>query len=202
MTTATDIDPQIGEPATLTGLVLNAAQRHPGVALQFLGEGRTAYVSHSELGTIASEIARGLITLGIEHSGARVILGDTVAQAAKIEQVHDRLTALEHVVVLEPGTPHAVPLEELRGRGLELAPGVVADRLAAIGPEEVATLVYTSGTTGLPTSPRTSRPSPPIRGCGRRSRGMWMPSTPGWPGSSRSSASRSSTTTGRRPRAS
>jgi long-chain acyl-CoA synthetase len=193
--TATDI-PTITEPQTLGQMVLDTAESHRGVALQFPREGRMAYISYSELGNISSEIARGLISLGIEHgdrvailgltsadwtladcgalcagavvtpvyhtnspeecayvlehSGAKLIFCDTAVQAAKIEQVRDRLPNLEHVVVFEQASNNGIPLEELRGRGIELPPEVIRERLAAVSHDDVATLVYTSGTTGPP----------------------------------------------------
>jgi long-chain acyl-CoA synthetase len=183
-------------PQTLGALVLDVGERHSGVALQFPRGGETAYISYSELGNIASEIARGLISLGIEpgdrvailgltspdwtladcgalcagavvapvyhtnspeecayvleHSGAKLIFCDTAAQAEKIEQVRDRLPSLEHVIVFEQSEGHGIPLEELRGRGIGLPPDTVRERLESIGPEDLATLVYTSGTTGPP----------------------------------------------------
>jgi long-chain acyl-CoA synthetase len=178
-----------GAPTTLGEMVLVSAARHTGVALQYPRGEHTAYVSYSELGTISSEIARGLISLGIEpgdrvailgltsadwtladcgalcagavvtpiyhtnspeecayvlsHSDARLVFCEDAAQAAKIEQVRDRCPALEHVVRFDE-------LDELRQRGAEVPPDAVQERLAQVSPDDVATLVYTSGTTGPP----------------------------------------------------
>jgi long-chain acyl-CoA synthetase len=65
------------EPQTLGQLVLDVAERHSGVALQYPRDGRMAYISYSELGNISSEIARGLISLGIEPGDRVAILGLT-----------------------------------------------------------------------------------------------------------------------------
>ena len=64
---------------TLGQMILEIARRHHGVALQFQRDGRTAYISYPELGTICSEIARGLISLGIERGDRVAILGLTSA---------------------------------------------------------------------------------------------------------------------------
>ena len=36
------------------------------------------------------------------------------------------------------------------GPGLAAEPTVIADRIAAVGPDSLSTLIYTSGTTGRP----------------------------------------------------
>jgi long-chain acyl-CoA synthetase len=183
-------------PQTLGDMVCAVAERYDGVALQYPRDGRPAYVSYRELGTISCEIARGLISLGIEagdrvailgltsaawtladcgtlcagavvtpvyhtnspqecayvlrHSGARLIFCGDAGQAAKIAQIRRRCPALEHVVLLEGAADGTITLAQLRSRGAEVPPEAVQDRLAEVSPDEVATLVYTSGTTGPP----------------------------------------------------
>jgi long-chain acyl-CoA synthetase len=83
------------------------------------------------------------------HSEARLVFCDDVTQAAKIEQVRERCPSLEHVILFEPGGG-AMSLQELRNHGREIGPERVHERVAAGRPDDVATLVYTSGTTGLP----------------------------------------------------
>jgi long-chain acyl-CoA synthetase len=181
---------------TLGQMILDSAERYRGVALEYRRDGHPAYISYSDLGTIATEIARGLISLGIEagdrvailgltsatwtladcgslcagavvtpvyhtnspeecayvleHSGARLIFCDNVEQAAKIERVRDDLPELEHVVLFEDRVEGALTLDELRRMGGEVPPDFVRERIEAVGPDDVATLVYTSGTTGPP----------------------------------------------------
>jgi long-chain acyl-CoA synthetase len=187
--------PRLG-PQTVGEMVLAAAGRHSGVALQFKRDGSDAYVSYPQLGTIASEIARGLISLGIEHgdrvailgltsadwtladcgslcaaavvtpiyhtnsplecayvlqnSGARVVFCENVAQAAKIEEIRDSCPALEHIILFQSADPEILTLDGLRARGAEIPPEAVTERLAEVGSDDIATLVYTSGTTGPP----------------------------------------------------
>jgi long-chain acyl-CoA synthetase len=177
-------------------MVLSAAHAHPGVALQFKRDGAWAYISYAELGTISSELARGLISLGIEggdrvavlgltsadwtladcgglcagavvtpiyhtnsplecayvleNSGARVVFCENAEQAAKIEQIRDRCPALEHVVLFESSSNGLLTLDRLRELGSEVPPEAVTERLRSVGPDDLATLVYTSGTTGPP----------------------------------------------------
>ena len=74
----------------------------------------------------------------------------TPQQAAKIATVRGALPELEHVVVLTGEAEGAITLADLRSRGAADADAIVAERIAAIAPEDTATIVYTSGTTGPP----------------------------------------------------
>jgi long-chain acyl-CoA synthetase len=60
-------------------MVLDAAQRHGGAALQSTSDGRDVQISYGALGTICLEIAHGLISLGIEPGDRVAILGVTSA---------------------------------------------------------------------------------------------------------------------------
>jgi len=182
-------------PRTLGQMILDAAARFEGVALQYQRDGRTVTISYPALGEISAEIARGLISLGIEpgdrvailgltsadwtladcgslcagavvtpiyhtnspeecayvldHSQARVAFVDDAAQLSKIEQVRDRCPMLEQVVSFKPAGD-AITLEQLRHRGGEVPLHRVGERVASTEPGDIATLVYTSGTTGPP----------------------------------------------------
>ena len=181
---------------TVGGHLLSVAQRHSGVALHFWRDGVSAYISYPELGTISSEIARGLISLGVQcgdrvailgltsaqwtmadcgslcagavvapiyhtnspseceyvlaHSGAKIAICENAAQAAKIEQVRDRCPGLEHVVLFEGDGSELLTLDGLRRLGSEVPPDRVRERLESMHADDLATLVYTSGTTGSP----------------------------------------------------
>jgi len=86
----------------------------------------------------------------LEHAGVRAVVCEDAGQVAKVEQVRARCPALEHVIVMDGTVPGAVSLAELRERGAATGEAVVAERLAQVGPRDVATIVYTSGTTGPP----------------------------------------------------
>ncbi|HUP19693.1 MAG TPA: long-chain fatty acid--CoA ligase [Gemmatimonadota bacterium] len=92
----------------------------------------------------------------LEDSGATACFVSTAEQLAKVESVRGRLPALRCVIVLDPMerddaetcTAHALVD---RGRAeRERAPGALEERLAAIAPEDTASILYTSGTTGRP----------------------------------------------------
>jgi long-chain acyl-CoA synthetase len=153
-------------------------------------------VSYREVGEIVSEIARGLIDLGLEpgdraailcstrvewtyasfgitsaagvvvpiyptnspeecewvagNSESRFLFAEDAGQAAKIAEVRDRLPALEAVIVLDGEADGAIGIDELRERGRGRDRAEVAERAAAVRPDDPYTFIYTSGTTGPP----------------------------------------------------
>jgi long-chain acyl-CoA synthetase len=91
----------------------------------------------------------------LADSGAVLMLCDTEAQVEKIREVRDRLPSLRAIVRFE-GNPRdafersLASLEEL-GRDWRRTHGEAhAARLATLLPGDLATIVYTSGTTGPP----------------------------------------------------
>jgi long-chain acyl-CoA synthetase len=84
------------------------------------------------------------------HSGARVVVCEDEEQLAKVRAVRRRCPELEHLVVMEGEADGAVPLDELRERGADGSPRSAHDLGGSAGAEDVATIVYTSGTTGPP----------------------------------------------------
>jgi long-chain acyl-CoA synthetase len=84
----------------------------------------------------------------LTHSGSRLVFCEDAAQAAKIAQIRDRCPELEHVVLFDGGADGAMTLARLRALGTDVPAGAVRERLAGIGRDDLATLVYTSGTTG------------------------------------------------------
>ncbi len=92
----------------------------------------------------------------LNDSGATACFVSTAEQLAKVDAVRERLPALKCVVVLDPlettgeGTCPAHALVERGREARERAPGALAERLAGIDPEDTASILYTSGTTGKP----------------------------------------------------
>lgn len=94
----------------------------------------------------------------LADSGARVCFVDGPEQLAKVVLHLSELPALERIVGLLPlpGLDHVAVVLDLRqlrtdGRDhLTAHPDAVAERARAVDPDDLATLVYTSGTTGPP----------------------------------------------------
>ena len=86
------------------------------------------------------------------NSESRFVIGEDAEQVAKIAAVRDRLPQLEAVIVIDPSgdVGDAIPLDDLRERGRGRDAAEVAERAAAVSPEDPYTFIYTSGTTGPP----------------------------------------------------
>ncbi|HWT24977.1 MAG TPA: long-chain fatty acid--CoA ligase [Solirubrobacteraceae bacterium] len=179
---------------TLPRMIL-ASRRHPGVALRVPSGDAWSDTTFAALGDAVTEVAAGLIDLGVRpgdrvailgetrpewtiadggalcagatvvpvyhtsspeecryvlaHAGVRVLICDDATQLAKIEAVRGELPALEHVITMVPA--EGVPsLADLRARAGEEAEAAVERAVENIQPDDPATIVYTSGTTGPP----------------------------------------------------
>jgi len=86
----------------------------------------------------------------LRHSDARAVFCEDAAQVAKIEQIRERCPALEHVITLAGERAGSITLERLIELGVDVPEQRVDTRVAAVRPESMASLVYTSGTTGPP----------------------------------------------------
>jgi long-chain acyl-CoA synthetase len=92
----------------------------------------------------------------LSDSGSKVLIAEDPGQYDKIAQAD--LPGLTHVVLISgtPGdqsTPAVISLADLEQRGaaaLAADPGLVERLVAAVRPDHLATLMYTSGTTGTP----------------------------------------------------
>jgi long-chain acyl-CoA synthetase len=183
-------------PRTLGEMVLGATERYTGTALEYEKGGHRVRIAYPDFGTIVTEIARGLIALGIQqgdrvailgstsadwtmadygalcagavvtpiyhtnspeecayvlaHSGSRLVFCENPDQVAKIAQIRDRCPALKQVVMFDGSADGALSLRRLRKHARDATAASVHLRLRATNPDDVATLVYTSGTTGPP----------------------------------------------------
>jgi long-chain acyl-CoA synthetase len=183
--------------STLPAILRTAIGRHAGVALCSPGPGDPGAITYPQLASAASEIARGLVAIGIDagdrvailsstraewaladlgallagavvvpiyytnsaeecayvlaHSGARAVLCEDAGQLAKVDAVASACPQLEHRILLRTGTGRdALTLDELRQRGRAIDEALLAARSARPAPDDIATIVYTSGTTGPP----------------------------------------------------
>jgi long-chain acyl-CoA synthetase len=92
----------------------------------------------------------------LEDSGAVACFVSNQAQLDKILAIRDRCPALECIVTLdpieteEPGVHKARSLVERGREAREKRPDALDERLSALDPEDTASILYTSGTTGRP----------------------------------------------------
>jgi long-chain acyl-CoA synthetase len=85
----------------------------------------------------------------LDHSEARAVFVEDRDQLAKIDQIRERLPGLEQVISVEEAGD-CMSLGELRELGAAVSERELEQRIASVQPDDVATLVYTSGTTGPP----------------------------------------------------
>ncbi|MGE0554518.1 MAG: long-chain fatty acid--CoA ligase [Gemmatimonadales bacterium] len=150
---------------TRAGLGLRALGLERGDKVAVLSENRPEWL-FLDLGAQGM----GLVTVGVyptspvaeveyllEHSESVVAVAEDEEQLDKLLAIRDRLPKLRHIVVIEPrGTrqyladPAVLSLEDLLARGADRDPAEYRAAVSALEPEDVAVLVYTSGTTGPP----------------------------------------------------
>jgi long-chain acyl-CoA synthetase len=86
----------------------------------------------------------------LEHAGVKAVFCEDAAQVAKLDEVRADLPDLAHIVCFEDHPPGTLTLDELRERGADTSDEALDERAATAQPGDVATIVYTSGTTGPP----------------------------------------------------
>jgi long-chain acyl-CoA synthetase len=86
----------------------------------------------------------------LEHAGSRVVFCEDAEQVAKVAEVRAECPDLEHVVVFEGTADGALSLDDLQARAADVEPEKLEAVAQAVRPEDTATIVYTSGTTGPP----------------------------------------------------
>ena len=98
-----------------------------------------------------------LIQYIVNDAGVKTLFVEDAAQLAKVLEVQGKMDGLEQIVVIhgyqgEPSS-HIMTWEGLRRLGrdqVERLKSDLAGRVAEVRPEDIATIVYTSGTTGPP----------------------------------------------------
>jgi long-chain acyl-CoA synthetase len=86
----------------------------------------------------------------LEHSGATAVFCEDEEQIAKVAAIRETLPGLRHVIRFVGESDGALTLDGLRELGAQTADDAIDQRVQAITEDDVATIVYTSGTTGPP----------------------------------------------------
>jgi len=104
------------------------------------------------VGIYASNLA-GDCAYIINHSDAVVLFVENQKQLDKIAEIRNDLPNLKHIVMID-GTPSGeegvLTWQEFMAKGTNVADDEFLGRASEIQPGDVASLVYTSGTTGIP----------------------------------------------------
>jgi long-chain acyl-CoA synthetase len=155
---------QVGDTVRELALGLLALGRRPGEAIALLSQSRAEWVQadFAILSTggltvpIYPSYTPGQIASIVNDSEARTLIVEDAAQLAKALEVRDRMPGLAEIVVIDSAEAHAPPvltwagLKRLGSAQAGALRATLVDRVASIAAEDVAAIVYTSGTTGEP----------------------------------------------------
>ncbi|WP_106090845.1 AMP-dependent synthetase/ligase [Enhygromyxa salina] len=134
----------------------------PGHNVGVLGFNRPEWSTMVLAGQAAGGAAAGIYTTSsaaevryvVDHAQAQIVLVEDETQWAKLLAERAGLPTLRHVVLMKGAKPIEDELvlswEQFLAKGDAISDREVDDRVAALQPEQLATLIYTSGTTGPP----------------------------------------------------
>ncbi len=98
-----------------------------------------------------------LIQYLVNDAGVKTLFVEDPGQLAKVLEVQGKMDGLEQIVVMQgyegEASPRIMTWDELRRLGrdnVERLKSDLAGRVSEVRPEDIATIVYTSGTTGPP----------------------------------------------------
>ncbi|HEY3066675.1 MAG TPA: long-chain fatty acid--CoA ligase [Methylomirabilota bacterium] len=184
---------QVGDAVREVALGLIALGREKGDAVALLSTSRAEWV-HADFAIMSAGCVTvpiyptyppDLIAYVVNDSGARTLIVEDPAQLAKALEVRAEMPRLDSIVVITgydaPQPPKSVmtwgTLRRL-GREQESAhKSTLAERVASTASDDIATLVYTSGTTGPPKGVVQTHRN---HVAALRASGETTPVTPGW----------------------
>jgi long-chain acyl-CoA synthetase len=157
---------EVGDTVRDVALGLIALGRQKGDAVALLSASRAEWVQADfaifSAGCISVPVYPSyppdLIAYVVNDSGARAIIVEDPGQLAKVLEARDKMPGLEHIVVISGYEATQPPKmvhtwEMLRRLGADAAgahASTLAERIGTTRPDDLASIVYTSGTTGPP----------------------------------------------------
>ncbi len=158
---------EYGQRVWQVGMGLVALGLEPKDRVAIIGDSRPEWL-YADLGNLSvNGISVGVyatcsaeeVKYHLSHSEARFFFVEDEEQLDKALEIRDQLPKLEKIVVMDmKGLKHfhdpmVISFDELLQAGKEFDeknPGLFEQRLEKTGPDDIATFVYTSGTTGPP----------------------------------------------------
>ena len=157
---------EVGEAAREVALGLIALGRQKGDAVALLSASRAEWVQADfailSVGGVTVPVyptyPPELIAYVVNDSGSRTIIVEDPAQLAKVLEAREKMPGLEHIIVMsgyEATQPPKMVMTwaMLRRLGRDNAAAhasTLAARVSSIKPDDLSSIVYTSGTTGPP----------------------------------------------------
>lgn len=89
----------------------------------------------------------------LNHAESKVLFVENAAQLEKVNSIRANTPALKIVVVIDPDVEDlgdAITLEELKAQAATVSDADYEARVGSVKPDDLCTIVYTSGTTGPP----------------------------------------------------
>jgi len=158
---------QYGQRVRQVGMALVLLGLEPEDRVAIIGDSRPEWL-YADLGNLSvNGVSVGVYTTSspeevkyhLSHSEARFFFVEDEEQLDKVLEIRDQLPKLEKVIVMDmKGLKHfhdpmVINFDELIQAGKEFDernPGLFEQRLEKTAPDDIATFVYTSGTTGPP----------------------------------------------------
>ncbi len=128
-------------------IVIHAENRPEWLYADLAAESLGAIVAGAYPSSSAAELRQLL-----QDSGARILVTESTAFAAKAREIAADCPALEHIVAIEAvaGLVTLADLTERGARSAEARPGLYDDLVGRVRPDDISCIIYTSGTTGAP----------------------------------------------------
>ena len=149
-----------------TGLGLTHLGVAKGDRVSLLSENRLEWL-YTDMGTLCiggivvtiyPSLTADEIAYIVDNSGSKILVVEDAGQLAKAREAWPQCPSLEYVVVMDPseageGETGVITFADLMAAGrkrLKESPDLFQQLVDDVKPHDMATLVYTSGTTGVP----------------------------------------------------